>query len=193
MKLNQSFTLTRPLPEVWDFFLDIPEVAVCMPGAELLEYSGNDGFTGRMTVKLGPFRAAFEGQAILTTDKSTHSGQLIGKGVDKKGGSRSKMVMDFVMSGENGGTAVKLDADIQLSGPIAQFGRTGIIHETATILIGQFVQNVEDRLKTNIRPDDNSAAAAPPDKVPEAGRSLNAGAVLWMLIRSYFRRIFGRV
>ena len=69
-----------------------------------------------------------------------------GKGTDKRGGSRSKLVLDYRLAEVPGGTRVDVDADIQLVGPIAQFGRTGIVTETANILIRQFVQNVEAKL-----------------------------------------------
>ena len=50
------------------------------------------------------------------------------------------------MTDTGGATRVDVDADVQLAGPIAQFGRTGIVTETANVLIRQFVQNVETKL-----------------------------------------------
>ncbi len=192
MKLNQSFSLNKPLQVVWDYFQNIPEVATCMPGAELLEDRGDEGFVGRITIKLGPFRASFDGEAVLTTDEANHSGHLVGKGVDKKGGSRSKMVMDFVMVEENGETNVSLDADIQLSGPIAQFGRTGIINETAAILIGQFVENVEVQLIADTSPTEIGGTDAPTTAAPKPVQSINAGKMFWLLVKSFFTRLFRR-
>ena len=109
-------------------------------------------------MKLGPFSAAFEGEAQVTPDPATHSGHVEGKGTDKRGGSRSKLVLDYRLAEVPGGTKVDVDADVQLVGPIAQFGRTGIVNETANVLIRQFVQNVEAKLAA--MPDAATSAAS---------------------------------
>ena len=35
MKVEQSFSVTRPVGDVWALFKDARQVAACMPGAEL--------------------------------------------------------------------------------------------------------------------------------------------------------------
>jgi hypothetical protein len=41
---------------------------------------------------------------------------------------------------------VGVDADVTLSGPVAQFGRTGLVNEMSKRLIGEFVQCLEGKL-----------------------------------------------
>ena len=43
-------------------------------------------------------------------------------------------------------TTATVDADVQLSGSIAQIGRVGLIEEIANVLVADFVQNVETAL-----------------------------------------------
>ena len=95
LEIKQSFTVARPSPQVWALFQDVPVVAGCMPGAELLADKGDGAYQGRVSMKLGPFSAAFEGEAQVTPDPATHSGHVEGKGTDKRGGSRSKLVLDY--------------------------------------------------------------------------------------------------
>lgn len=202
MEIKQSFTVARPLADVWALFQDIPTVAGCMPGAELLEDKGNGLYSGRVGIKLGPFVASFEGEAQTTVDAVARTGHVEGRGVDKRGGSRSKLVMDYRLAEANQKTTVDITADIQLSGPVAQFGRTGIIAETATFLIGQFVANVEAKLAPPAAPAAASASAAtsasakaPAASAPNArlpASSISAFALLRVLIASFFRRLFGR-
>jgi carbon-monoxide dehydrogenase small subunit len=219
LEIKQSFTVARPLADVWALFQDIPTVARCMPGAELTEDKGNGLYAGKVGIKLGPFVAAFEGEAQSTVDAAAHSGHVEGRGIDKRGGSRSKLVMDYRLSEADRRTTVDLTADIQLSGPIAQFGRTGIITETATFLIGQFVQNVETRLApvaepaapsapavagndpaaaavTQVKPASmaSSATGARPSQSSNAApaSSISAFTLLRVLIAGFFRRLFGR-
>lgn len=146
MKIQRSFVVSKPRDEVWLLFQDIPALADCMPGAMLDEVSADGVFKGQVSIKLGPFKAAFQGQARHVPDPQTFSGHAEGSGLDKKGGSRSRMALDYALVEEEGGTRVSVDADIQLSGPIAQFGRAGVIEQTAGLLIGQFANNVEQKL-----------------------------------------------
>lgn len=175
MKITQSFLIAQPLEVVWAMFEDVPGVARCMPGAELSEDKGNGTYAGRLGIKLGPFSANFDGEAAVTRNDADFSGHVEGRGIDKKGGSRSKLVMDYRLEPADEGTRVTIDADLQLSGPVAQFGRTSIVNETAGILISQFVRNLEARF-----------AGAEGE---EGAAQISAGSVAWQLMKS---KIFGR-
>jgi carbon-monoxide dehydrogenase small subunit len=160
MKIKQSFMVARPVAVVWKFFQDVPAVAACLPGAELIE-SRTDGVQrGKVGANLGPFKASFEGEATITADPATRSGHVEGRGVDKRGGSHSRMSLDYRLSEQAGGTRVEIDVDLTLSGPIAQFGRTGLITETANVLIADFARNLEDRISASARAPENVARRA---------------------------------
>ena len=176
MKISQSFNVSQPLASVWELFQDVPRVARCMPGAELTEDKGNGVYAGRLGIKLGPFSAHFDGEASVANDDAAHAGHVEGRGIDKRGGSRSKLVMDYRLTEEQGVTHVTIDADLQLSGPIAQFGRAGIVNDTAAVLIGQFVKNVEAKLD----------GAEPSSSAPHG---ISAGSVAWQVMKS---KLFGK-
>ena len=75
--VEASFHIDQPASRVWDFFQDVPEVVTCMPGTELLSQTGEATYAGRVTVKLGPVTAAFEGEAtIVETDSSARSATI---------------------------------------------------------------------------------------------------------------------
>lgn len=168
MKISQSFKVSKPVPVVWELFSDIPKVARCMPGADLGEDKGGGVYAGSLGIKLGPFNARFDGEATVT-HAAGHAGHVEGRGIDKRGGSRSRLAMDYRLEPDGDGTLVTIDADLQLSGPVAQFGRSGIVNETAAVLIGQFVRNVE--------------ASLAGEDVPGAAR-LSAGSVAWQLVKA---------
>ncbi len=146
MKMEYNFIVKRPIGDVWNSFKDIPTVASCMPGAELTENEGDGKYKGNVKVKLGPFSVFFEGQAEVKFDDNSKSGYVNGNGIDRKGGNRAKVSMSFYLENSDEGTKTIIDSDIQLFGAIAQFGRVGIIKETANILIGKFSENLESRL-----------------------------------------------
>jgi carbon-monoxide dehydrogenase small subunit len=195
MKIEQEFTLPRPRSDVWAFFHDVPAVASCLPGAEYLGEKEPGSHSGRMSMKVGPFQASFEGVADVTYDEAAHFVSMSGKGVDKRGASRGRMTMNCGLEDEAGGTRVRIDADVQLSGSIAQFGRTGIIEEIASTLISDFVANVENVLPAAAISEVGADASpsAPPQEpsrsVPR--RELSGTRLLWISIRNWVRSLFG--
>ena len=56
MKVEQAFTVARPSDDVWAFFQDIPNVATCMPGAEMTGEKAPGVYGGKISLKLGPFQ-----------------------------------------------------------------------------------------------------------------------------------------
>jgi carbon monoxide dehydrogenase subunit G len=147
MKITQEFEVHRPVQVVWDFFQDIPEVAQCLPGAELISDNGDGSYTGRVAVKLGPMSATFDGSAKVTPDPATHSGLIDGKGEDRRGKSRGAVKVTYTLSAQGStATVVSVDADVTLTGAAAQFGRGGLITEMSNRLIAEFVQCCEGKL-----------------------------------------------
>jgi len=183
MKIVRSFTVASPPDSVWAFFQDVPAVAACLPGAELVE-SGDAGVhRGKVGARLGPFTATFEGEAKITADPSTRSGHVEGRGVDKKGGSHSRMVLDYKLNDLNGSTRVDIDVDLTLSGPIAQFGRTGLVTEVANVLIGDFTRNLETRM---------SATDQTRPNLGQRSTRISALSILIAIIRTRLKVLFGR-
>lgn len=146
MKINETIEVDSPIEEVWELFENVPELAQCLPGAELTEDKGDGNYAGKVSAKLGPMTANFEGDATVTSDADAKTGSVNGKGTDRSGGSVGQVKMNYSMSEQNGGTVVEVDADVILSGAAAQFGRTGLIKEMSNRLIGEFVTCVEAKL-----------------------------------------------
>lgn len=190
MKISQQFTVGQPLDVVWAFFHDIPRVAACLPGAEYTGTRDDGALTGKVTTRVGPFQASFEGEANVDYDEAAKTVRLEGKGVDRKGNSRGKMTMDCAVVPVDSGTQVSVDADVQLSGAIAQFGRTGLITEVAGVIVKDFVKNAEAELAASATPADAASPAAPrptPDATPISGFALLV-ASLKAWLKSLFKK-----
>lgn len=183
MKIQHDFTVERPIAEVWEFFQDVPAVADCLPGAELKEDKGDNVYAGVVSVRLGPMTAAFEGEATITPDPDSHSASIAGKGVDKRGGSRGQVDVSYALAAaEAGTTRVDIDADVTLSGPAAQFGRTGLVNEISKRLINEFVECLEGKLGAGSK----EAAAE------VRGGDVNGLALFFSSLWSWIKRLFGQ-
>ena len=182
MNISQEFVVARPADVVWKFFQDVPVVAQCLPGAELLAQKDDGSYEGKLSVKLGPMGASFEGTATADPDPGSRSATIEGKGVDRRGGSRGRVKVVYVITAEGLGSKVDVNAEITLSGPAAQFGRTGLINEMSKRLIGEFVDCLEAKLGA-----DSPEEAAAIESSEVRGLSLFA-ASLWASVKKPFTR-----
>lgn len=182
MKISQEFSVAKPPDTVWQFFQDVPSVAECLPGAELLGETEDGGYEGRLSVKLGPMTAAFEGKATVEPNPSEKTAVIEGRGVDKRGGSRGQVKVNYSIVPDESGSKVSVDADVTLSGPAAQFGRTGLINEMSKRLIGDFVDCLEGKL---------GAATEDEARTVKAG-DVNGIALFFSSLWSWLKRLFGR-
>ncbi len=182
MNIDHEFTVARPPEVVWEMFQDIPTVAQCLPGAELFGQGEDGSYDGKLSVKLGPMAASFEGKCFVVPDPSSRSATIDGKGVDKSGGSRGQVKVTYSVVPEGTGSKVAVNADVSLAGPVAQFGRTGLINEMSKRLIGEFVGCLEAKMAA---------------ETPTEAESIEAGEVrgislffasFWAWIKGLFRR-----
>lgn len=186
MKITQEFSVAQSADTVYTFFQDVPAVSQCLPGAELTAEHGDGSYDGTVSVKLGPMTAMFEGQATVTTDSAARAGHIAGKGVDKRGGSRGQVKVDYSVTESGTGSTVTVEADVTLSGAAAQFGRTGLINQMSQKLIEEFVSCLEAKLGASTEEE--------ADRI-EAGEVRGISLFLSTLgaaIGRFFQRIFGR-
>ena len=186
MKIEEVIEVQRDLDQVWALFQDVPELAQCLPGAELTGWNEDGTCSGKVSAKLGPMTSTFEGEATVTSDVESRTGTVTGKGVDRSGGSVGQVKLAYSMEPTADGTKVVVDADVILSGAAAQFGRTGLIKEMSTRLIHEFVACVEAKLAATTAEEKAEIRAA-----EVKGFSLFMSS-LAATIGKFFKRIFSR-
>ncbi len=181
MNVKQEFVVARPTHVVWEVFQDVPSIAQCLPGANLSGQNDDGSYEGNLSVKLGPMAASFDGQCVVVPDPDTMSATIDGKGVDKKGGSRGQVKVLYTVTPEGEGSKVVVDADVTLSGPAAQFGRTGLINEMSKRLINEFVSCLEAKLSAPTEAEAGSIAAG----------EVHGVSLFFSSLWAWFKRLFG--
>ncbi|WP_211109518.1 SRPBCC family protein [Azospirillum tabaci] len=196
--MTQTLAVNFPRARVWPLLGDVEQVISCMPGASLTKPREGDRIFGQMRVKLGPIAAAFAGEGTLTMDAATHTGVIHGQGTDPKNNSRAKADVTFSVLEEGAGTRIDLTVDFTLTGVLAQFSRGAIVQEIANRLTAEFARNLEAKLAATAPAAEEEAAAssdvvaAPaPEPAPEPATELNAGNLLWSMLKDWLRGLFG--
>jgi carbon monoxide dehydrogenase subunit G len=185
MLIKNEFEVAEPVEKVWEFFQDIPQVAACLPGAELTEDLGDDRYKGRVAVRMGPVRLQFAGTADITErDEAARRVVVHAAGADEKGRGQASMVVTATLARAGRGTRIGVAQDLQLSGAAAQYGR-GMISDVTAVLMRDFSANMQDRIERLDRGEAVSSQAA----APARGFTLGMRAALMALTR-VFRRFF---
>ncbi|MGA7324802.1 MAG: SRPBCC family protein [Rhodomicrobium sp.] len=192
MRFKNSFVVDAPPEDAWKVLLDVAKIAPCVPGGELTEIVDPTHFKGRARVKVGPIELAFNGQAeFASIDNANHKARLIAKGNDSKGRGNASATIDFELVPDGAGSLVTASTDLNMTGPIAQYGRgAGIMNEVANHLTAAFAQNLSDmiaREKTHVVSPESSTAP------PKAAAPISAFALLAAVWRASLLRLFGRI
>jgi uncharacterized protein len=193
MLIKNDFEVAEPVEKVWRFFDNIPQVAACLPGAELTGVVGTgdlggDKYEGRVAVRMGPVRLQFAGTAEITErDEAARRVVVHAAGAEEKGRGQASMVVTATLTRVSRGTKVDVAQDLQLSGAAAQYGR-GMISDVTSVLMRDFSANMQDRIERIERgesPEQIAAAAA----TPASGLAIGFRAAMMALTR-VFRRFF---
>jgi aerobic carbon-monoxide dehydrogenase small subunit len=176
-----SFTVARPVDELWMALEDVERVARCMPGASLTEATVDGRLKGRMAVKFGPIATNFSGSGLITRDDARRRGILYGVGRDRFTGSsvRAEVIYALHPDGESG-ARVDLTVRALLAGPLAQFGRSGIVQDLVARLAEDFARRLEHNLATG---EDFAGGEA----------SLSAGSLIFATLSGRVRALFDRL
>ena len=174
IKTEETFQLKAPADRVWSYLIDPRNVVTCLPGAELTSVQDESTFLGKVKVKVGPVVAAYSGKVVITErDDSARIVKMTGEGRESAGSGSAKVaIVSTVVELPNGMTEVRVTADLDIVGKIAQFGR-GMIESVNRQMFKQFTECVRATLETpTAGAADVSAAVSEPGV---ASSSLPAG------------------
>jgi carbon-monoxide dehydrogenase small subunit len=122
--IDVTTTVVAAPEQVWALLSDFERASRCMPGVALDAAPGSDTFLGHVRVHLGPMRLDFAGAArVLERNSSARTLRAIAAGRDRSGGGVRADVTFGAQPCAAGGTTVRAQARLYLSGRTAQFGR----------------------------------------------------------------------
>jgi uncharacterized protein len=188
MLIRSDFEVAEPVEKVWQFFENIPQVASCLPGAELTDDLGGEKYKGKVAIRMGPVRLQFAGTAeIAERDEQAKRVVVNAAGADERGRGQASMVVTATLTRSGQGTKVDVTQDLQLSGAAAQYGR-GMINDVTTVLMRDFSANMQDRIGRLERGESAEQIAAT-KATPASGFAIGLRAARMALTR-VFRRFF---
>lgn len=170
-QITKEFEIEQPIAKVWENLANPEEIVVCVPGASITEKIDDKNYKGAVVTKFGPIKASYAGDIeIIELDEANHKMVLKGRGLDSKGKGSADMIMNGVLSEEDGKTKVNFTMDITIVGMLAQFG-SRLINDVSDQLLNTFVDNFRSKLAGG-----------------EVDNTMNAGSMIGTVAKSLFGR-----
>jgi carbon monoxide dehydrogenase subunit G len=160
MDFENTFTVKAPIDEVYDALLDLERVAPAMPGAQVLEKTGDDSYKVAIKVKLGPVSMTYRGEVkIVERDPKAHSAVLDVKAKEARGQGTANAKVTMSLEEDGDATRGTMVSHVQLSGKAAAMGR-GIIEDVSRKLVDTFAGNLESIVGGSESDEEEEAAEA---------------------------------
>jgi carbon monoxide dehydrogenase subunit G len=159
--------------------LDVERVAPCLPGAAI-EGTDGDEHKGTMTIRIGPITTRYSGTVkIEEADASARRAVMRAQARDQRGQGTAAATITSTMEEVEGGTRVRVETEMRVTGPAAQFGR-GVMQDVSAKLMGRFADCLAEEMAgaaaTGVAAGGDAAAERPEPPPGPAGDSAEAAA-----------------
>ena len=175
VKSDKNFELNTDIDTVWNVLINPEKVVTCVPGAELTETIDENHLKGKVTIKIGPVTAKFNGDVeIEKREICNYELAMTGKGSDISGKGGAAMSMWLKLNALETGTEVCCRMTVSITGRIAQFGGR-MIEAVNNKMFEQFISNFTNMMEQEN--GDESTAGRPRETEPVKAASL-VGSVI---------------
>jgi len=176
VKAEKNLKLNQDPDMIWKCMIDPSFMVKSVPGAELTEQLDERNFKGKISIKIGPVTAKFNGEAEFTKLKEAdYELTMEGKGLDTSGKGGANMTMNIKLSTlEEGGTEMQSSMSLSITGRLAQFGARMIVAvnnkmfdqwaTSFTELLNEQTSSKNSEEKSNNQPDNGNVAEQTPVK-----------------------------
>ena len=172
MQFQNSFEVDAPIEQVWETLLDVERVAPNVPGARVLERTGDDAYKVAIKVKVGPMSMTYNGEVEITErDEAAHRAVMKARAKESRGQGTADADVTMELSTRNGGTAATVATDVRLTGKVATMGQ-GVIKDVSGRLVDTFAQNLAAMLSGEQEPAEPPPPAPEPSPAPAASQQV---------------------
>jgi uncharacterized protein len=134
VRLDHSFSTSKPLEESWNAILDLERVIPAVEGGHVTERTGPDSVKAEIRVKMGAMSMNFAGTVEITEkDEAAHRAVMRVKSREVGGSGYANADVTFTLN-DGGGT---IHTAAQITGKAASMGE-GVVQSVLDGLITDF-------------------------------------------------------
>ena len=178
MEFTNEFEVRAPADEVFATLLDVERVAPCVPGAQVLEKTGEGSYRVAIKVKLGPVTMQYRGDVeVVESDESGHTATFHVRAKEARGQGSADATSRTALEERDGTTHATIRTDVKLSGKAAAMGGR-MVGDVSAKMVDTFAKNLAAMLTGPASSADSAEAAdsavqqgaePPADASPRAG------------------------
>lgn len=159
MEMSGEYRIAASREVVWAALNDPEILRQAIPGCDSIDKTSDTEMTAKVTAKVGPVRASFEGKVTLSDLDPPNGYRISGEG---KGGPAgfAKGGANVRLEADGDGTLLKYDVDATVGGKLAQLGAR-LIDGTARKMAADFFARFGDIVAAQAAAGAPAAAAAP--------------------------------
>ena len=143
MNFEHSCTVPVERETLWNFLMDVPQMATCVPGVSEVVATGEDQYAGRMKVTFGPIRLTLQGKlSIQELDQTNWRAVGRAEANDRRVGGGIHISVELVLVEQEGAqTQLSIQTEARLMGKLGEFGQP-VIRKKADKIVAEFARNV---------------------------------------------------
>ena len=177
MKLQGEHHLPAPRDEVWKALLDPEVLSKTVPGSEGLEQTGENEFSGRLKMKIGPVQGVFQGKVELTDLRPPNGYKMKIEGRGPVGFVNA--TGDLTLTEDAEGTLLAYEVDAQVGGRIASVGQR-LVESSAKVITRQALAALQEQIEARVGPasaagSENGAVTTPVSPPAASNAKMAAG------------------
>jgi len=141
LQMNGEYVLPADRQRVWEALNDPETLKACIPGCESFERTGDNEFQATAVAKVGPVKAKFKAQILLSDLDPPNGYRISGEGQGGVAGFAKGGAAVDLSDAEEGGTKLTYTAEGQIGGKLAQVGQrlvAGAAKKIADDFFGRF-------------------------------------------------------
>jgi uncharacterized protein len=146
MKLSGSQVIPAPREVVWAGLNDARVLKAAIPGCESIDQLSPTEMKAKVVAKVGPVKAAFEGQVTLSDIVAPESYRISGQGQGGLAGFANGGATVRLTALSSTETQMDYEVDAQVGGKLAMLG-SRLIDGTAKSLAEKFFTNFASAMK----------------------------------------------
>jgi carbon monoxide dehydrogenase subunit G len=147
MDFEHHCTIPLPRATLWQFLLDIPQMAACVPGVEGITKSSEDTYKGQMRVKVGPIHLTLQGtMTVESRDQQQWRIVARSEAMDRRvGGGVHASTHMLLLESSPVVTELVIQTQARFFGKLAEFGQP-VIRKQADTILAEFARNLAARV-----------------------------------------------
>ncbi len=183
MDMSGEYTIPAPREKVWEALNDPEVLKQCIDGCQSLEKTSDTEFQAKVTAKVGPVKATFNGKVNLSDIDPPHGYTISGEGQGgvagfAKGGAQVRL------SGEGNETVLNYEANAEVGGKLASVGSRlvlGVAKKTADDFFSKFTDIVGGGGEAAEAPAEADAAVPEPASAPAEQPKAGVSPAVWVV------------